>query len=107
MLQVFESRNKILLTKYASHFIEDVLRHTEISKTNYNFIKKTHFMARFGSENINNETQGEYIFVGYPEGNFLKQICVVMQLWHHANAFPIKFIDMQSMKEFDNTEHFL
>ena len=40
MLQIFEQRNKVLLTKYPSHFVEDVLRHTEIATTNYNFQKQ-------------------------------------------------------------------
>jgi len=39
MLEIFEQRNKILLTKYPSHFIEDVLRRIPISETNYNFVK--------------------------------------------------------------------
>ncbi len=39
MLEIFEQRNKILLTKYPSHFIEDVLRRVPISQTNYNFCK--------------------------------------------------------------------
>ena len=39
MLQVFEQRNKVLLTKFPSHFVEDVLRRTDIPTTNYNFKK--------------------------------------------------------------------
>ena len=40
MLQIFDGRNEILLTKYPSHFVEDVLRHTEMATTNYNFVKR-------------------------------------------------------------------
>jgi hypothetical protein len=40
MLEIFEQRNKVLLQKYPSYFIEDVLRHTAIQTTNYNFVKK-------------------------------------------------------------------
>jgi len=39
MLSIFEERNKVLLSKYPSHFVEDVLRRTDLEKTNYNFIK--------------------------------------------------------------------
>lgn len=46
MLEIFEQRNKVLLQKYPSHFIEDVLRHTAIQTTNYNFVNKsTHLLA--------------------------------------------------------------
>ena len=41
MLIIFEQRNKVLLSKYPSHFVEDVLRRTDIPTTNYNFAKKT------------------------------------------------------------------
>lgn len=30
MLEIFEQRNKVLLQKYPSHFVEDVLRHSAI-----------------------------------------------------------------------------
>lgn len=43
MLDVFEQRGKILLDRYPSHFIEDVLRHADVMQvhaTNFNFLKK-------------------------------------------------------------------
>ena len=40
MLQIFDQRNNVLLTKYPSHFVEDVLRRTEMATTNYNFVKR-------------------------------------------------------------------
>ena len=40
MLQIFEQRNKVLIAKYPSHFVEDVIRHAEIAVTNYNITKK-------------------------------------------------------------------
>ena len=39
MLNLFETRSKILQTKYPSHLIEDVLRHSEFPSTNFNFVR--------------------------------------------------------------------
>lgn len=40
----------------------------------------------------------QYYFFGYPQGNFLKQICVIMALWHQVGRFPIKFREIGSLK---------
>jgi hypothetical protein len=40
VLDIFEQRNKFLLTKYPSHFVEDCLRHSEMTHTNYNIVRK-------------------------------------------------------------------
>lgn len=56
----------MLLEKYPSHFIEDVVRHTDIASSNYNFCskQKKDFI----------EAHDEFEFFGYPTGNYLKQV---------------------------------
>jgi hypothetical protein len=39
-LAVFESRSPVLLSKFPSHFVEDLLRRTEIPRTNYNIVTR-------------------------------------------------------------------
>jgi len=48
-----------------------------------------------------------YVFCGYPSGNFLKQICIVISLWNQAHRFPIRFEEIESLKEHDETEHYV
>ena len=64
MLQVFEKRDKMLLEKYPSHFIEDVVRHTDIACSNYNF------SCKMKKDFI--EPHDDFEFFGYPSGNYLK-----------------------------------
>jgi len=47
------------------------------------------------------DIQEEFIFQGYPTGNFLKQVCVVMSLWQQCGRFPIKFLAIPSLQEHD------
>lgn len=54
----------MLLEKYPSHFVEDIVRHTDIATSNYNFsckMKKDYI-----------EPHDEFEFFGYPTGNYLK-----------------------------------
>ena len=39
MLEIFEQRNKILLQKYQGPFVEEILRRSQSSITNYNIMK--------------------------------------------------------------------
>jgi hypothetical protein len=56
----------MLLEKYPSHFIEDVVRHTDIASSTYNFCckQKKDFI----------EAHDDFVFFGYPAGNYLKQV---------------------------------
>ncbi len=47
------------------------------------------------------------MFYGYPEGNYLKQICVIMQLWNQSGRFPINFLEIESLKDYDESEHYI
>jgi hypothetical protein len=53
------------------------------------------------------EIQEDYIFSGYPTGNYLKQVCVVMAMWHQAGRFPVKFLNIAGLQDHDQTEHFI
>ena len=44
ILQVFEQRSKILTDKFPSEFVEDVIRRTDMSSTNYNMVKKNNHL---------------------------------------------------------------
>ena len=84
MLEVFEQRNKILLTKYPSHFVEDVLRRIPISETNYNFVKfkinhnnkpddtPVYEAPKQNIDKNDGSILEQYFFYGYPSGNVLK-----------------------------------
>lgn len=74
MLQLFEKRDKMLMEKYPSHFIEDVLRHTDIFTTNYNFVGKSD--SKFQKDFVN-AAHEDFVFFGYPSGNYLKQVSVL------------------------------
>lgn len=105
MLQIFEQRNKVLLAKYPSHFIEDVLRHTELASTNYNFIQvsghisqnhqknplftksedspKQSYASKYQSgveQKLHDMYNGDHVFFGYPNGNYLKQVSKYLQI---------------------------
>ena len=47
------------------------------------------------------------MFSGYPNGNFLKQVCVVMSLWHDIARFPVLYPEIESLKPHDDTPNFL
>ena len=32
-----------------------------------------------------------YFFEGYPAGNYIKQLCVVLTLWNKLDRFPVLF----------------
>ena len=57
---------------------------------------------------VSNENSDDtLVFFGYPYGNYLKQICVIMSLWHSTGRFPIHFLEIQYVNEIDESEHFL
>jgi hypothetical protein len=53
------------------------------------------------------EIQEVYIYNGYPSGNYLKQVCVVMSLWHQYAKFPVKFLTLDGLQQHDQTNHFI
>jgi hypothetical protein len=65
MLQNFEKRDKMLLEKYPSHFVEDVIRHTDIATTNFNFVSKN-------KKDFIDAANDDFVFFGYPSGDYLK-----------------------------------
>lgn len=90
MLELFEQRNKILMQKYQGHFVEDVLRHSQASFTNYNIVKESKVLylkqqKNFSPSSLNDYQKDAYparqpdyseelFYFGYPQGNFLKQV---------------------------------
>lgn len=98
--------------------MEDVVRHADMSTTNFNFVKKAShpvmvdqggFSKKFEELSIGllksqiENIPTEYIFSGYPDGNFLKIVCVVLSLWNQAGKFPISFLEIESLMQHDNT----
>lgn len=53
------------------------------------------------------DVQEKFVFSGYPSGNLLKQVCVVMCLWQQSGRFPVKFLEITSLQDHDQTEHLL
>jgi hypothetical protein len=49
----------------------------------------------------------EQVFYGFPNGNYLKQVCVIMVMWHQKGRFPVKFLEIPSLMEHDQTEHYI
>jgi hypothetical protein len=94
-----------------------------VTTCHYNFVKKSTFLAERWAAlqsqaadfcKINDEAasklseiQESYVFCGYPAGNFLKQLCIVMEIWHQKARFPIKFLEVDSLMDHDNTYHYL
>jgi hypothetical protein len=90
---IFEQKSPTLLSKYSCSFVDDVLKHTSQSQTNYNIQK-----------------QGEsssYFFQGYPSGNFLKQVCVIMSIWKQTNKFPITYKQVPGLSGLDETDSYV
>ena len=45
-----------------------------------------------------------YFFEGYPAGNYIKQICVVLCLWNKLERFPVLFQPLACLAQHDETE---
>ncbi|TNV86279.1 hypothetical protein FGO68_gene16031 [Halteria grandinella] len=84
---------------YSHAFIEEVSRHTLIPNTNYNIQKQ--------AAGVSQSDSGQYFFQGYPQGNFLKQVIVIMGLWKQLNRFPITFRPLTGLDDTDETSKHL
>ena len=45
-----------------------------------------------------------YFFEGYPLGNYIKQLCVVLTLWNKLERFPVLFQPLACLAQHDETE---
>lgn len=44
-----------------------------------------------------------YIFQGYPDGDLLKQVARVLELWNQNGKFPIKFVGFPGLEDDTHT----
>lgn len=51
--------------------------------------------------NISATNSGAHYFMGYPNGNLLKQLWAILTLWNERAIFPVTFLAMSEME--DNT----
>ncbi|CDW83132.1 UNKNOWN [Stylonychia lemnae] len=104
---IFETKQAQLISKFSQSFLQEIIRHTTIQQTNYNIQRQSN-QPQNNQQNLSSSVaQPLYFFQGYPQGNFLKQVCVILSLWKQASQFPISFKKMPGLSETDDTDKFI
>ena len=73
---------KSIEDKYPDQIVTGLIKSTQAEETDYNIFQQTDSAY---------EDEAQYFFQGYPSGDFLKQICIVMALWFKMDRFPVIF----------------
>lgn len=71
------------MANYPATFVEEIVRHTQCTQTTYN-IHKEQVVSGGGTVSASNTSttvshnSSSYVFQGYPSGNFLKQVILLI-----------------------------
>ena len=90
IVSIFEMPPQILCSIYSENFMQALLRNSMVDEVEINIQKQE------GCET--------YFFEGYPAGNYIKQICVVLTLWNKLDRFPVLFQPLVCLAKHDETE---
>ena len=90
IVSIFEMPPQILCSIYSENFMQALLRNSMVDDVEINIQKQE------GCET--------YFFEGYPAGNYIKQICVVLTLWNKLDRFPVLFQPLVCLAKHDETE---
>ena len=90
VFSIFEVPADILLQIYPESFMQGLITNSICEEAEFNIQKQE------GCET--------YFFEGYPSGNYIKQICVVLTLWNKLDRFPVLFQPLACLSHHDETE---
>lgn len=90
VFSVFEVPAQILLQIYPEKFMQALISNSMFEDAEFNIQKQ--------------EGCDTYFFEGYPSGNYIKQICVVLTLWNKLDRFPVLFQPLTCLAHHDETE---
>ena len=92
MSNVLIERVPTIVKAFTNEFIDSLLQRCGLNEV-YFFITQEY--------NVVTKGQCIYIFQGYPNGDLLRQVARVLELWNENGKFPVKFFDFSGLE--DNT----
>ena len=90
VFSIFELPPQILQQIYPENFMQALITNSLCEEAEFNIQKQE------GCET--------YFFEGYPSGNYIKQICVVFNLWNRLDRFPVLYQPLACLAQHDETE---
>lgn len=94
MNEVFISRPTNITEAFSSEFIDSLIQRCGLDE-----------VYKYEPQNYNVVTRDQciYIFQGYPDGDLLKQVARVLELWNENKKFPVKFVGFHGLEDDTHT----
>ena len=97
----------VFLFEHASGLLNNDATNSYTDQMIANLVSRTSLPVDSTVYNIKRLNHKAPYFEGYPQGDYLKQICLVLSLWRSSGKFPIQFKSLESLQSFDTTEDVL
>jgi len=81
------------MSVFSDAFVNTLIQNAHNSTvSNYNFVK------------VGPTDTANYVFSGYPQGDYLRQVCIVISMWNQVSRFPIWYKQLGCLQKHDVTE---